>query len=312
MNIKSSKYLFFGVFILLTILAFLVIRPFITAILTSIVLAYLFYPLYKILSKKINNTLAAILVLLIALLVIIIPTFFILESLVKESISLYNYAKTTDFGPFINNILDNFFKYVISESQGFIRSIPGFLLNTFVTFFLLYYFLKEGSRIIDNVKKLMPISKNHKDIVIKEFKRVTSAVVYGLILIGLVVGIFASLGFYIFKVPNPILWGMITIVVSVLPGIGASVVWVPASVIKLIQGDYFNGIGLFLYGFIFISGLEVLFKPRLISYKSDIHPAIIVLGVFGGLALLGFTGLFFGPLILVTFITFLRHLLDEP
>jgi len=311
MEQKNLRYLFFGVFIILTILAFLIIKPFITAILTSIVLAYLFYPLYKLFNKKMSNTLAAVLVLLISLMLFVIPTLFIIEALFKESINIYNYIKVTDFGPFINNALDRFFRYVVEESQGLIRSVPRFILNLFISFFLFYYFIKDGDKIIDNVKRLMPVSRTNKNIVIKEFKRVTSAVVYGLILIGLIVGVFAALGFYIFKISNPILLGLITILVSMLPGVGTSVIWVPAGIIKIIQGDLFNGIGLLIYGFIFISGFEVLFKPRLISYKSDIHPAIIVLGIFGGLALLGFTGLFFGPLILVTFITFLKHLLNK-
>ena len=306
-----NKYLFFGIFLIILILAFLIIKPFITAILTSIVLAYLFYPFYNVLNKKIHKTLAAVIILLIAILLFVIPIFFVINSLLNESIMIYNSIKQINLDPLLSSTLNKVFNYITLQAQELIKSIPKFLVNIFITLFLFYYFLKEGNHIIEAVKKIIPLEKKHKEIVVNEFKRVTSAVVYGLILIGLIVGILTSIGFYLFNVSNPILWGLIVIIASILPGLGTSVIWIPASLIKLFQQDYFNGIGLFLYGLIFISGFEVVFKPKLISYKSDIHPTLIVLGVFGGLALLGFIGVFFGPLILVIFITFLKHLFDK-
>ena len=307
----NPKYLFYALTIIITILSFLIIKPFITSILTSIVLAYLFYPFYKILNKKINSTLSSLLILSIAVILFVLPLSFIFESLFRESVTIYNSVKDISLDPFLENILNQVFKYISSQAESLIKTIPRFLINVFVTLFLFYYFLKEGESIIASVKKLIPLGKSHKEILFKEFKRVTSAVVYWLILIGLIVGLFTTIGFYIFKVPNPVLWGLIVLVFSILPGVGASIIWIPASLIKLYQGDYFNGIGLFIFGLIFISGVEVLFKPKLISHKSDIHPAIVVLGVFGGLALLGFIGLFFGPLILVVFITLFKHLFHK-
>ena len=307
----SSKYISIAVFIIITILSFLVIKPFITAILTSIVLAYLFNPIYKILNKKINSSLSALIIILVTILLIIVPSFFIAQSLVKESISFYNLVRSSDINPVVNDVLDKVVKFISDQAQSLITSIPSFLISVIVTLFLFYYFLKDGDKIVKAVKDLMPLERKHKEIVLSEFKKVTSAVVYGLILIGLVVGILTAFGFFIFKIPNPIIWGLIAVVVSILPGLGNGLIWIPAAVIEIVQGDYFNGIGLFIYGLIFISGFEMMLKPKLISYKSDLHPALIVLGVFGGLALLGFTGLFFGPLILVIFITFLKHIIDE-
>ena len=184
-------------------------------------------------------------------------------------------------------------------------------MHAFVTLFLFFYFLRDGERLVQDIKSLIPLNERQKEHVVNEFKNVTYAIVYGLILVGLIIGGLATLGFYIFKISNPILWGLITILVSVLPGIGNWIVWFPAGVIKIIQGDLFNGIGLLIYGFIFISGVEAILKPRFIGKKSKIHPALIVLGVFGGIQLLGFIGLFFGPLILVIFITFLKSILSE-
>ncbi len=307
----NSKYLFIAVLFLIAILAFLVVKPFINAILSSIVLAYLFRPFYKILNKKIHSSISSLIIVLISVLIFVVPIIFISQTLYKESLQLYNSLLSTDINPIFTEILDKIIAYISQESQSLIRSIPRFLINAFITLFLFYYFLKDGEKIVNSVKNLIPMENKHKDIVVREFKRVTSAVVYGLFLIGLLAGVLSTIGFIIFKVPHPFIWGLLTMVVSILPGVGNAVIWLPASLIKILNNDYFNGIGLIIYGLIFISGFEILFKTKLISYKSELHPALIVLGVFGGLALLGFTGLFFGPLILVIFITFLKHTLDK-
>ena len=311
---KYSKYLFLGIFLIITLLAFLVVKSFVTSILTSIVLAYLFYPWYRKLTNLIKNrSIAALIMVIFLIIIIIIPTFFIINSLVKESLPLYTYIRSNQLNltPEIQNALNKIVQYILNEASNLAFTIPKFLLHAFVTLFLFFYFLRDGERLIQDIKSLIPLNERQKEHVVNEFKNVTYAIVYGLILVGLIIGGLATLGFYIFKISNPILWGLITILVSVLPGIGNWIVWFPAGVIKIIQGDLFNGIGLLIYGFIFISGVEAILKPRFIGKKSKIHPALIVLGVFGGIQLLGFIGLFFGPLILVIFITFLKSILSE-
>ena len=311
---KYSKYLFIGIFLIITLLAFLVVKSFVTSILTSIVLAYLFYPWYRKLTNLIKNrSIAALIMVIFLIIIIIIPTFFIINSLVKESLPLYTYIRSNQLNltPEIQNALNKIVQYILNEASNLAFTIPKFLLHAFVTLFLFFYFLRDGERLVQDIKSLIPLNERQKEHVVNEFKNVTYAIVYGLILVGLIIGGLATLGFYIFKISNPILWGLITILVSVLPGIGNWIVWFPAGVIKIIQGDLFNGIGLLIYGFIFISGVEAILKPRFIGKKSKIHPALIVLGVFGGIQLLGFIGLFFGPLILVIFITFLKSILSE-
>ena len=106
------KYLFYALTIILAVLAFLIIKPFITPILTSIVLAYLFYPLYKILNKKINSTLSSLLILLLAVVLFVLPLSFIFESLFRESVTIYNSVKNISLDPFLENILNQVFKYI--------------------------------------------------------------------------------------------------------------------------------------------------------------------------------------------------------
>ena len=311
---KNSKYLFLGAFLIIALLAFLVVKSFIASLLTSIVLAYLFYPLYKKLAKSVKyKSVAAMIMVIFSIIIILAPTFFVINSLVKETLPIYNYVRSNELnlGPEISSALNKVFQFLLNEASEIALTIPTFLVHAFVTMFLFYYFLKDGEKLAKQIKELIPMDKTHRENLFTEFKNVTHAIVYGLILTGIIEGAIGVLGFYIFDVPSPLLWGLIMVILTILPGIGTSFIWAPAGLIKIIQGDLFNGIGLLIYGFLFISGTEAVLKPRFIGKKSNIHPALIVLGVFGGIQLLGFIGLFFGPLILVIFITLLKSILDK-
>ncbi|MEK6834729.1 MAG: AI-2E family transporter [Nanoarchaeota archaeon] len=312
--IKNSKYLFIGVFLVIMILAFLVVKSYIASLLTSIVLSYLFFPLYKRLNNYIKNkSISALIILLLLIIIIVIPTFFIINSLVKEALPLYSYIRTNELqlNPEISNVLNKIMQYILNEASNIAFTIPKFLIHLFVTMFLFYYFLRDGERFVQEIKKRIPLDEKHKNHVVNEFKNVMYAMVYGLILTGIIEGVIGTLGFYIFKIDSPIFWGIIMMILTILPGVGTSVIWGVAGILKLLQGDTFNGIGILIYGFIFISGTEALLKLKFIEKKSSIHPALIVLGVFGGITLMGFIGLFFGPLILILFITFLKSILKE-
>ena len=311
---KYSKYLFLAAFLIIAVLAFLVVKSYVNAILSSIVLAYLFYPWYKKLNSIVKRDyLAAFLMTILLIILIIAPSFFVANSMIKESITLYNEIKTSQLNlpNYILTGIDKIFQYIIGESSTLLKALPKFFINVFITLFLFFYLLKDGTKIIKEIKSLIPLSEKHKNDVVNEFKNVTDAIVYGLILTGIIIAIVAVIGFYIFKVSSPVLWGLAILVISILPGIGNTFIWVPIGIIKILNNDITNGVGILIYGALFISGLETLIRVKIIGYKTKIHPAFIVLGVFGGISLLGFIGLFFGPLILVIFITLLKSILVE-
>ena len=311
---KNSKYLFIGAFIVIAILAFLVIKSFVTSLLTSVVLSYLFFPLYKWLNNYIKHkSISALLLVIFLIVLIFIPTFFVINSLIKEALPLYGYIRSNELNlsPESSNALNKIVQYIVNELSNLAFTVPKFLLHAFVTMFLFHYFLRDGARLVQDIKNLIPLPSKHKEHVFDEFKNVTHAMVYGLVLVGIIEGIVGALGFYIFDISSPLLWGLVMMILTILPGVGTSFIWVPAGILKLLEGDLFNGIGILIYGLILISGVEAILKPKFIGKKSNIHPALIVIGVFGGIQFLGFIGIFFGPLILITFITLLKSILKE-
>jgi predicted PurR-regulated permease PerM len=133
----------------------------------------------------------------------------------------------------------------------------------------------------------------------------------GIPVLGLVQGIVAMIGYSLFGVKEPVLWGIITGIASVIPIIGTMAAWVPLTVLTFAQGDTSNGIWLGVWGLIVIGGSDNVFRFILQKYLADIHPLVTVFGVIFGLNLFGFMGIIFGPLLISLFILLIRIYFDE-
>ncbi|MFQ5620928.1 MAG: AI-2E family transporter, partial [Candidatus Nanoarchaeia archaeon] len=133
-------------------------------------------------------------------------------------------------------------------------------------------------------------------------------VIYGSLVIALIQGALGALGFMIFGVGSPILWGLVMSLFALVPFIGTPIIWGPAGLLLVIDGFVdgqtnlvAKGIGLLIYGTLVISTVDNILKPKLIGKKAKIHPIVVLIGVLGGLSLLGFVGFVVGPLVLALF-----------
>ncbi len=305
--------------LILIYLAFLTIRPLLTTILSSFILAFVFYPIYIRLNAKINNkNLCSLLTIFIILLLIMIPTVFITNMLAKESLTFYNKIKEKDFSliiskyfgsesqQYISSIINGSIIYIIKLTSSFVLSIPNIALRFFVTIFLTYYLLKESQTFIDAAKKYLPFKESVKGEILERFRRITKAIVLGTILTAIIQGILGGIGLALFNIPSPVLWGFIMAVTSIIPLLGTAIVWVPAGIIQIFQQDYFSGIGILLFGALIVGTVDNFIKPKLVGKRAKIHPAIILIGILGGIKFLGFIGLIIGPLILATAIELVK------
>lgn len=319
---KYAKYFFLLSLAVIVILAFLLIKPYITSIFGGIILAYLFYPVYKFLGKfKFirNPNVRAILVCGLIIIIILLPMIFAAQTLLKESINIYNmYIKTDSFelSRFASEEVSEFVKEAVKDvvvnisvgARRFIQILPGKVLHFFIVMFLVFYFLRDGEKFLRDIKAFIPIEKHKQEHLIKEFSAITYAVVFGLVATGVAQGVAGALGFYLFGISSPITWGLVMMVLSVLPLVGPAFVWVPVGLFYVYQGDLFTGLGILLYGALIISMLDNLVRPYLIAARTKIHPAVIFIGLIGGLNLFGFVGIVLGPLILSFLFTFLKFI----
>jgi predicted PurR-regulated permease PerM len=159
--------------------------------------------------------------------------------------------------------------------------------------------------------RALPVKRENADSVLKEIREMIMSNSIGIPVLGAVQGIVAMIGYSMFGVEEPILWGIITGIASVIPILGTMAAWVPLTILAFARGDTSNGIWLALWGLIIIGGSDNVFRFILQKYLADIHPLITVFGVILGLNLFGFMGIIFGPLILSLFLLLVRIYYDE-
>lgn len=340
------RYIVFLLILLLAWLVFLLINPFITAILAGIIISYIFYPLYKQINKLFKkNTISALITSILVILVVTTPLAFVLNTISKEAYVSYIVVKQKVlhgdlFGVDCNvdeNLLctiSNFFKEVLSDpknryyiedtiqrttsfilenASSLIFSFPILILNLFILIFLMYYLFKDGKTIFNKLKKLLPVKKKYQERIFKQFNDILQAVIYGQLLIALIQGTLGGIGFFVLGIPSPILWGIAMAFFALIPFMGTAVIWLPVALFQILTGLsqadnslVTKGILLILYGIFVVSSIDNFLRPKLIGDRAKIHPVLVLLGVVGGLKLFGIVGLVIGPVILAMFMTVVR------
>jgi|TARA_Y100000310_G_C20549156_1_gene747162 predicted PurR-regulated permease PerM len=344
------KIIFSMIFLVLILVSFLIIKPFLTAVLTGIIFSYIFYPLYLRIYKKITNKNAASLITsVLVILMITLTLYFMLNTVSKEAYTTYqlsrqkvvsgqfisecqpadkpgcktmNYFADKANDPRVKYYFDTTVKGVttkITESiSNILFSIPIFLLDMFIILFVMFFLFRDGEIFVDKVERIMPLKGKYREHVFKKLNDMAYAVIYGSIIIAIIQGTLAGLGFFILGLPSPLLWGAVMIFASLIPYVGSSIVWFPASLMLIFEG-YLNfettlivkGILLILYGIFVIGTIDNILKPKIIGSKGGLHPVLVLLGVVGGLKFFGFVGVIIGPIILAMLVTFINIYEEE-
>jgi len=312
----------YALVICLFVLAFMVIRPVIQSIIYGILLAYIFFPLFRWLNSKINNkTITALIIGIVLLIVIIVIAVTIFSSLFKQAINFYLYFREVDVGNIIVGTIAKVFPVVSSANfpinlassindfvtkvisgafkqlSDFVFNIPVIILNLFVFILVFFYSLRDGQELATYLKSLTPLNKEVQDKFFRQFKDITNSVVVGQVVIGIIQGLFAGIGYFIFGVPNALLLTIITIVVAIIP-LGAWLAWVPVDIYLFATNHTGAGLGLLIYGLFFVSTIDNILRIVIISKRTKVNSAIVMVGMIGGVFVFGFLGLIIGPLVL--------------
>jgi predicted PurR-regulated permease PerM len=185
------------------------------------------------------------------------------------------------------------------------------LMNLVVMYFILWFMLMNCSEIEKWIRQKIPLKNTNTMQLLRESQHVVLSNTIGIPVLGIIQGIVAMIGYFIFDVEKPILWGIITGIASVIPFVGTMAAWIPLSILTFARGDTNNGYGIFLWGLLVIGSSDNIFRMFLQKYTADIHPLVTVFGVIIGLNMFGFLGLIFGPLLISLFLILVRIYYDE-
>ena len=187
---------------------------------------------------------------------------------------------------------------IVDTVPGLLSATADLLGNLALAFFLLYFMLVDGRKMERRIQRFLPLKGDNIDNIWAATRTMVKSNAIGIPLLALSQGVVATIGYYIFAVPEPVIWGMLTGVFSMLPLIGSAIIWVPVCIYMFGMGEIALGIGLFLYSLVLTGSIDNVLRFTLLKKLGDVHPLITVLGVIVGLPLFGFMGLIFGPLMI--------------
>ncbi len=298
------------------------------------VIAALFYPVYKRINGFFRHpNLSSLISIIIVTLIIIIPLTIVGLLLLKETTTFYNEVRDAQgsisqtiqsLNAFVKNnpltaqfhIDDAYITQKISEGSGFVLNVLLDNLKTwtqnsleFVAMFILmlytlFFFLRDGERIIKKIMYLSPLRTKQELSLYHKFTATASSTIRGTIFIGGIQGLLCGIALAVAGVDSAVIWGIVTVFASVIPGFGSSIVWVPAALFLLLAGDIWQAIFVAAFGTFIISTIDNLLRPVLVGKDIQMHPLIILFSTLGGIAAFGISGFLIGPIIAALFLAF--------
>ncbi len=334
-----------GIFLLVltafTLAFFRLMEPFLLSVFLAAVLVNIFQnPYRRLLGSTGSRRVAALLTTAMIVLVVLIPVVIVTGLVTAEALgiaetvsdnwegagiaelvqgipdrirafaplgALLDYVPEFDFQETVRELLKNASDYLIRLSQRSIGNVAGVVFGFLIMLVLVFFFFIDGERIVERLKQVIPLSARDIDEITREMLNTTSATLISTIIIGLMEGALATVLFLVFRLPSPFLWGVITMVLSMIPLVGTNLVLVPAGLAMLLTGRPLAGIAILVTGAGGVAITQNLIRPKLLGHRTGLHPALALLATVGGIAWLGLIGFLVGPVLASLFIVTWRQ-----
>ena len=309
------------------VITFLIFRPFIVVLVLAVVFSVVLQPLYRRVLRRMSVLpgLAALVTMTISVICILIPLTFITVQITGEARSLYASISESGGETYLNTVIksvsdlagryapglalsgedlsasvDQYVKdglaWTVQNLGGAFGGIARLLLSLFIFLIALYYFLRDGEKLKRTIIDASPLADTDDNAVLTRLEHAINSVIRGSLTIALIQGVLTGIGFTLFGVPNGVLWGVVATLAALIPGVGTSLVLVPGVAYLFVIGAMTPAMGLLIWSVIAVGLIDNLLGPKLVGKSMQIHPLIVLLSVFGGLAFFGPSGIFLGTL----------------
>ena len=313
-----------------------ILWPFYEALFWGVTLAILFSPLHRRLLNRMprRRNLAALATLALCLVVVILPMIFLSISLIQEATHIYERLRTgqLDVGSYFQQIVAALPSWVVGtldrlgltsvtalqqklstvavQGSQFIatRAINigqntfQFLMGFGIMLYLLFFLLRDGSTLAKRIRNAIPLEENHKHHLSQKFTTVIRATVKGNIVVAATQGMLGGFIFWILGIQGPVLWGVLMAFLSLLPAIGAGLIWVPVAIYFFATGAIWQGVTLTVFAVGIIGLVDNILRPILVGKDTKMPDYVVLISTLGGMALFGLTGFVIGPAIAALFI----------
>lgn len=332
-NIEDRTFL--ALVALATIAFAWVLQPFYGAILWGLVVAILFNPLNQRIRKALGQrkSLASVTTVLLVIVIVILPLILISASLTQQATGFYSRVQSgeLDLVLYLQHMLDalpgwtreilNYFgltdldamrsrladalkqgsQLIAASALGIGLSAFDFALGLGVMLYLLFFLLRDGDTLLKRVRDAVPLHAEQKTLLLSRISLVVRATVKGGIAVAIVQGMLGGLAFWILGIPAPLLWAVVMAFLSLLPAIGAAIVWAPVALYLLASGSIWEGLFLIGFGTIVIGLVDNLLRPFLVGKSTKLPDYVVLISTLGGIEVFGLNGFVIGPLIAAIF-----------
>ncbi len=328
-------------FLLLVIavtVAFLwILWPFSGAILWGTVLAIVFQPLYRRILQALRQrrNLAALLTLAIIVFIVVLPVIGVAAALLRQAVATYqrieigefrcrhsssakfprrcrsgrvsllNYFDLTDFAAIqerFSAVLSQAGQFIAAQALTIGQNTLGLIISFFVMLYLLFFLLRDGEDLARSIRDAVPLHAAQQHALFRRFTTVIRATVKGSIVVAIVQGALGGLIFWLLGIQGSLLWGAVMAVLSLLPAVGAGLVWLPVAVYLLATGAIWQGVVLIAFGALVISMVDNVLRPILVGGQTKIPDYLVLIATLGGITIFGVNGLVIGPVIAAMFL----------
>ncbi|AFN78451.1 hypothetical protein PSJM300_11935 [Stutzerimonas stutzeri DSM 10701] len=336
-NSRLEQKVFLALLLVVSVAFGWILLPFYGAVFWAVILAIIFAPIQRRLLARLNarRNLAALATLFICLLVAVLPVILIAGVLVQEGTTLYKQIESgeIDIDSFVSHakellpaswqaqmqrfglgdmdqIRERLASSALQGSQflatkafSFGQGTFQFMLSFFLMLYLLFFLLRDGRELVARIRKAVPLSDNQKRRLFSKFTRVVRATVKGNIVVAATQGALGGIIFAILGIPSAVLCGVLMAFLSLLPAVGAGVIWTPVAIYFLMKGLIVQGVILILYGVLVIGLVDNILRPILVGKDTKMPDYVVLISTLGGLSLFGLNGFVIGPLIAALFIS---------
>lgn len=336
MKFKGEQRIFFLVALSLVTVAFVaILLPFYSALLWAVILALLFRPMQRWLVARFNgrDNLATLVTLLAVILIVILPVVAISMSLVAEATDLYSRVRSgqLDFGGYLQQIIDalpawahrmldqqglldlpsirqrlgesasKIGQMLATQAVGIGQNTVHLMASTGILLYVLYFLLRDGSELVRTIRKGIPLEDDHTFHLVGKFTAVSKATVKGNVAVALAQGALGGLILWFLGIQGALLWAVVMAFLSLLPAVGAGLIWVPIAVYFLATGAIWQGVVLIAWGVFVIGLVDNLLRPILVGKDTKMPDYVVLVSTVGGMSLFGLNGFVIGPMIAALF-----------
>jgi predicted PurR-regulated permease PerM len=330
-----NRYVLIAAIVFLSIAVLPMVKVFAIPLMLAATFVTILYPMYQALKKALWNkpVLAAAASCIITVFCVLIPAYLFTYILTNQVMELYSTAepKVLEFirkgeeGKFRGVANSKYVRWIrrfdidwrASLEKGLntaaqvatdvinktSASVLELAANVLITLFAMFYLFLDGKAFVGRLNHLIPLRQEYKDLLFTRFLQISRATVSTCLIIGLIQGVLGALTFLMFGIKSWLLWGIVMVLLSIIPMLGAWVIMFPAAVIQVVIGNVWQGIGIFLLSAIVISNIDSFLRPRLVGKQARMHDLVVFFATIGGIAAFGIMGFIIGPVIAALFVT---------